>query len=71
MFRKVENNMSHEKSNFLTSESVITVDYGRGMSPILPLSIECGITDTKLNECHTTHTDNSECPQIAGVDCGG
>ena len=49
----------------------MTVDYGRGTSPILPQSIVCGIHDTELSECQTTNMDASDCQQVAGVNCGG
>ena len=56
--------------NIMDSESVV-VNYGRGNSPILPLSIDCSVDDSDLSECRTTPLDVSQCPHVAGVNCGG
>ena len=56
--------------DLLFAESVV-VNYGRGNSPILPLSIDCSVDDSDLSECRTTPLDVSQCPHVAGVNCGG
>ena len=38
---------------------------------ILPLNISCGIDDRDLGSCSKTELDVSQCPHVAGVNCGG
>ena len=54
----------------LLSESVV-YNFGRGTSPILPMSIQCTIDDIIFSSCTITYQDMSECQDIAGVICKG
>ena len=49
----------------------VVYNFGRGTSPILPMSIQCTIDDTTLSSCTITYQDMSECQDIAGVICKG
>ena len=55
---------------FSIIESIV-VNYGRGSSPILPFRIDCSVDDIDISDCITTALNVSQCPQVAGVNCGG
>ena len=35
------------------------------------MNIQCGIDDTALSDCTATYLNTTECPHVAGVNCGG
>ena len=55
---------------YLSLDAIVT-NYGRGTSPILPMSIHCGIDDTTLSDCTTHDLNVTDCPHVAGINCGG
>ena len=53
------------------SPEAAVIDYGRGRSPILPLTFDCSVDDTNLSSCLKIEHNTSQCLRIAGIDCGG
>ena len=48
------------------------MNYGRGQTPILPLSVNCSTTDlTMLSDCFKEEFVVGQCKDIAGLDCRG
>ena len=47
------------------------MDYGYGMSPILPLNIHCARSQNSLGDCFKTELVTTLCRKVAGVDCIG
>ena len=53
-----------------TTASVL-IDYGRGTSPILPLSVECDGRQNSLTDCLREELDPVKCTRVVGVNCRG
>ena len=49
----------------------VLVNYGQGTSPVLPVNIQCTRTQNVFSNCSMAEKNNSQCRQVAGVDCIG
>ena len=49
--------------------NIALANYGRGISPVLPVTIQCASTKNALIDCSMEELDIRQCRNLAGVNC--